>query len=126
MNSENHNKLRAFYEAWNTNSMTTMDALADELYSTDFVLHDNGKPGEKLGIAGVKAFVKMVVENTNHIQLTVQALFGEENLACCRFRFCGISNASGKDEPFQAMCISRFENGKIVEEWQIAVPEVRS
>ena len=125
MSAEQHKAtLRRILEGWNTHSLSAMEALADELLTTDYVLHDPDIRDLPPGPEGIKQFARGVLEHMPDIHITIQDLVAEEDRVAGRFTVNSTDASTGKPQSLQVMSISRFVDGKIAEEWQLGVPNV--
>jgi steroid delta-isomerase-like uncharacterized protein len=88
-----------------------------------YVYHGFGV--ELHGADGMEQFIRSFLEGFPDAQFAVEDLFIEGDRGACRFRvrgthtgiFMGVP-ASGKRIEMVSNCISRLENGKLVEDWE--------
>jgi predicted ester cyclase len=107
---------RFIEEAWNQGALEVID----EVYAQDCPL--NGKP---MGTEGFKKFIGMFRAAFPDIHLTIeeQLVIGDKLVSRTRTRgthtgsFMG-APPTGNQIDVSAIAISRFENGKIIEEWE--------
>jgi predicted SnoaL-like aldol condensation-catalyzing enzyme len=112
---------RRWLEEWNTRSVSRLEALADETFTADFIVHDNGQPASTMGREGVKQFVREVLKNTPDIHITVEDIIAEGDRVVYFITISGTNALSGKPERTLDMEIGRFANGLLAEAWGIDV-----
>ncbi len=121
MSEENKEKVRRFLqEAFNEGNL----GVADELFASDYVLHDPANPEEISGPEGIKQFVQMYRSAFPDSHITVEDLIAEGDKVVTRFRARGTHQGelfgvapSGNQVEVTGITISRFEGGKFVEDW---------
>ncbi len=113
---------RAFEEGWNKRNY----ALADELVSADYVIHDPNAPpgGWPGGPTGMKAIMKMYLEAFPDTHFTIEAQIAEGEMVVTRWSTTGKNTgslmgmpASGKVATVTGIGIDRIADGKIAENW---------
>jgi steroid delta-isomerase-like uncharacterized protein len=99
-------------------------AIVDELFGSDYIYHAPGSP-EFRGPEGVNQFVMMYRSAFPDLHLTVEDLIAEGDKVVTRWTMRGTHRgelmgipATGKQVSVPGIVISRFANGKIVEEWE--------
>lgn len=102
-----------------------LDAL-DALVSPDYVMHDPSAPEEARGLEGAKAFVQGYREALGPISVTIDHQFADGDYVATRFTARGRHEGelmgvapTGAEVTITGLCISRCEDGKVVEEWEI-------
>ena len=93
-----------------------------DLYAPNAVLHRS--PSLPPGLENIKQFYRAYWLAFPDIQLTVNALLGEDDLVACSFdawathqgMFLGIE-ATGRSVRYAGVTLLRFENGYCVERW---------
>lgn len=110
---------RGFEEIWNKGNL----AAVDEMYATNFVLHDPGSPGVR-GPEGVKQYVTRERTAFPDIHFVVEDQIAEGDKVATRWTATGTHQrelmgipASGKFATVTGIMISRILEGKIVEGW---------
>jgi predicted ester cyclase len=116
--------LRRLLEGWNAHSLSTMETLADELVTADYVLHDPGIPYLPPGPDGIRQFARGVFEHMPDIHITIEDLVAEGDRVAARLTVHSTEMSTGKPQTMLSMVISRFVDSKIAEEWQLGVPVV--
>jgi predicted SnoaL-like aldol condensation-catalyzing enzyme len=122
--SENKAVLRRWFEAWNTRSVSTLEALVDETFAVDFVAHMGAQPAAKMGREGMKQFVRDVLKNTPDFQLTVEDMIAEGNRVAVRYTPAGTDTSTGKFTRTLVIQICRMVGDKMAEVWGVDVPAV--
>jgi steroid delta-isomerase-like uncharacterized protein len=121
MSEENKEKVRRFLqEAFNEGNL----GVADEIFATDYVLHDPTTPEEISGPEGIKQFVQMYRSAFPDTHITVEDQIAEGDEVVTRWRGRGTHQGelfgippSGNQVEITGITISRFEGGKIAEAW---------
>lgn len=111
---------------WDAINQGNADAIIDEVYAADYILHDPSQPEPVVGTVGVREFIASVTTAFPDLQMTLDDLVGEGDRVVQRLtargthqgEFLGVP-ASGKEVNIWLMVISRMADGKIAEEWQM-------
>jgi steroid delta-isomerase-like uncharacterized protein len=120
MSSSDENKaaVRACFE---NASQGNFDAL-DDILTSDYVLH----PEEIRGADGLKEMVQGYREALSGLKVAIDHQFTDGDYVATRYTITGTHDgdlmgtpASGKDVAFTGITISRCEDGRIAEEWEI-------
>ena len=120
MSSSEENKaaVRACFEE---GSKRNFDAL-DDLVTPDYVLH----PEEVHGADGLKAMVEGYTSALGGLRVRIDQQFSEGDYVATRYTITGTHEgnlngipATGRSVEFTGITISRCENGRIAEEWEI-------
>jgi len=98
--------------------------LIEEFYPPDFVWHE--PDGDIQGYEQAKKFVSTYFQAIPDISITVEDAIAEGDQAVTRYTIRGTHQgeteefgpATGKQMELKGITIHRFENGKIVEEWE--------
>lgn len=101
-----------------------LDAIAD-IYAPDYVHH--GPDGAEMkGLDTIRAFAASILAASEDRQAIVEQQVAEGNLVVTRFTSRGHHTGvfrgkapTGKIWITEGICISRIEDGKIVEDWEI-------
>jgi predicted ester cyclase len=101
-----------------------LDAI-DQTYSPDYVHH--GPDGAEIrGLEAVRSFAAALLAASNDRRAVVEQQVAESNLVATRFRSTGHHTGvfqgiqpTGKVWTTEGIDISRIENGKIVEDWEV-------
>jgi steroid delta-isomerase-like uncharacterized protein len=104
--------------AWNNGNL----AIADEVYSADYLLHDPAGPIH--GPEALKQFVATFHTAYPDIHATIEDMIAEGNKVVWRYtvrgthqgEFMGIA-PTGKSITLTGILISRFVDDKVVEDW---------
>jgi steroid delta-isomerase-like uncharacterized protein len=121
MSEENKEKARRFLEeAFNEGNF----GVVDEMVASEYVLHDPASPEEIRGPEGIKRFVQMYRSAFPDTHITVEDLIAEGDEVVTRWRGRGTHQGelfgiapSGNQVEVTGITISRFEGGKIAEDW---------
>ena len=116
---------KAVIERWWT-ALNTGDTtgLVDATYADTYVMHDPSSPGPVRGRQGVSDFIATIERAFPNGRYTLHDVLADGDkvaqrvqfVATHRDEFFGIP-ATGKPVDLQVYVISRFEDGKVVEEW---------
>jgi predicted ester cyclase len=115
---ENQAVVRACFE---NASRGNFDAL-DEIVTADYVLHPEGARGPD----GLREMVERYRAAFSGLRVTIDQQFTEGEYVATRYTIRGTHDGdlmgtppSGKDVEFTGITVSRCENGRIVEEWEL-------
>lgn len=120
MNNVEENKaaVRACFE---NASQGNFDAL-DAILTGDYILH----PEEVSGAEGLKEMVQRYRDALGGLRVTIDQQFTDGDYVATRYTITGTHEGdlmgtppSGKDVAFTGITISRCENGRIAEEWEL-------
>ena len=106
-------------EIFNSGDLERMEQMVDELYAPDAVLHSPPQPDLPPGVAGVKQFMRRMLNAYTNVHLTLNSMFGEGNELALRYTWQATNAATGEKETMILLNIGRWEGGKIVEEWEL-------
>ena len=121
MSEDNKEKVRRFLqEAFNEGNL----GVVDEIFASDYVLHDPANPEEIRGPEGIKQFVQMYRSAFPDTHITVEDQIAEGDEVVTRWTGRGTHQGelfgvapSGNQVELSGITISRFEGGKIAEDW---------
>jgi steroid delta-isomerase-like uncharacterized protein len=100
--------------------------LADELFSDDYVMHDPNLPEgvEVRGVEGIKQYIAGFRTGFPDITISIEDQIAEGDKVATRWIARGTHKgeafgvpATGKQTVVEGLIVTRFANGKIVEEW---------
>jgi len=101
-----------------------LDAI-NEFYAPDYV-HHGTEGAEMRGLEEVRSFAASILEASNDRRAVVEQQVAEGNLVVTRFTSSGKHTGvwqgmdpTGKIWTTEGIVISRIENGKIAEDWEI-------
>ena len=99
-------------------------SIVDELVSKDYVLHT--ATGVEMGLDAYRKNLAAIFQIYPDFKITIESVVAEEDLVAHYFRWEGTyrgesggRDIAGKRVTVRAMAISRFDDGKIVEEWTL-------
>ncbi len=121
MSEENKEKARRFLqEAFNEGNFSVVD----EIFASDYVLHDPAIPDEIRGLEGVKGFVQMYRSAFPDTHITVEDQIAEGDDVVTRWTARGTHQGelfgvapSGNRVEVTGITIDRFSEGKFAESW---------
>lgn len=100
-------------------------AAIDNLYTPDYAVH-YGSIGTVRGTASIREQVESLFSGLNGLHFTVHDEMTEGDRVVTRYTFSGMHSGvlmgvpgTGRRVEGSAICISRVENGKIVEVWAV-------
>jgi predicted ester cyclase len=115
---ENKSAVRACFE---NASQGNFDPL-DDIVTSDYVLH----PGEVRGADGLTEMVQRYRDALSGLRVAIDQQLTDGDYVTTRYTITGTHDGdligtppSGKDVAFTGITISRCENGRIAEEWEI-------
>jgi steroid delta-isomerase-like uncharacterized protein len=119
--SDNLATLRRYYdEAVNKGNL----AVVDEVIAEGYISHHNDPAHLPPGPAGVKAFITMTRQGFPDLALTVDQAFAEGDQVASMWTMDGNHTgewfgtpATNKHARWSGVVITRFEGGKIAEDW---------
>lgn len=121
MSSSEDNK-KAVRDCFEQASQGNFDAL-DQILTPDYVVH----PDEVRGREGLEAYVQSFRDALSDLRVHIEHQFTEGDYVATRWTVTGRHDgdlmgtpATGKDVSFSGLTISRCENGRLAEEWEIA------
>lgn len=121
---ENKEAVREFFARATEGDFDGLGAVV----SPDYVLHDPSMPEEVRGIEGIRALVESYHEGFGggH-RVTIEQQLADGDYVATRYTCRGTHSgdimgvpATGREVTFEALAISRFQDGKVVEEWVIS------
>ena len=121
---QNKAALRRWVEAFNAKDINLFDRLADEIYTTDYTLHDPASPYMGRGPESIKKFIRQIFQDNSDAHMVVEDVFGEGNKLAYRCLIQLTDASTGKTVSFPILVISHFVGGQFAEEWEIAGPPV--
>ena len=101
-------------------------AIVDELVAQDYVGHDPTQPEPIQGRDGFKQFVGMYQSAFDDAMVTIDDLIAEGDQVVARWTGRGTHTGelmgiapTGKEVTVSGITVSRLEDGKIAEEWEL-------
>lgn len=114
---QNKAVLRRWMEGFNIGNADLQVALADEVYTPDFVGHGFGPTLED-----VKQFARMVLTRSPENMITLDDIVAEGDKVAARATVRGVDPATGKPTTLQLIAICHFTAGKMAEIRQLMMP----
>jgi predicted SnoaL-like aldol condensation-catalyzing enzyme len=116
---KNMQVLRYLFDTMNKGDIPQTRKVVEEVCTEDYLLHDPSTPDLKPGIKKyLESFDQFWGENTG-LHVVVEDMFGDGDKTVTRGCFEYVENKTQEKKKMVAIFISRFENGKIAEEWQV-------
>ena len=117
---QNKTEIVRWEAAYNEGNLEKLDRLADEQCTVDYALH--GADGTSTGPAGLKQSVRAFVANWSGMHVTLDDLIAEGDKVASRWTVRGTDAKQHKKMALMMLGISRFVEGKVAEEWVLALP----
>ena len=110
--------------AWEIVSPDNLDHLLEEVYASDLVWHEPDR--DIRGYEQAKQFVSTFFEAFPDINISVEDVIAEGDKVVSRYTIRGTHQGeteefgppTGRQMELEGITIHRFEDGKIVEEWE--------
>lgn len=113
---------RVFEEAWNQRDFSVLD----EAYAPDVVHHNPSNPEDLRGVEAVKRHVRDATEAFPDIRFSLGDLVAEDDTVIAHWTLSGTHEqafggipATGNRVEIEGFILSRFAEGRIVEEWSL-------
>jgi steroid delta-isomerase-like uncharacterized protein len=120
---DNEAVVRACFQAGTDGNLGALDAII----SPNFLLHDPSSPEEVRGVEGLKALVESYRNAVPDLRVTIEHQFSEGDYVATRWTARGTHEgelmgvpATGRDVTLTGITVSRCQDGKIVEEWEVS------
>ena len=111
-----------FNRAFKAGDLGQIDKVIDEQYAPNVVLHFPPAPNLAPGAAGVKQFVRQLLNDFTNVHVKLEGMFGEGDMLATRYTWQATNKSTGKKSTLPLLNIGRWDGGKIVEEWELAGP----
>ena len=123
MSVEQHKALlRQWNEGWNSHELALIDRLVEKVWSAEVVIHNAEGSADVVGSQWVREFVHNAIRNQPDIQVTLEDMVAEGDIAVCRYTVTGTHPNSGKIGSLFIIQTFRFSGGKITEAWSLESP----
>ena len=106
---------KRFFDLVNQGDMEAVKKWIDEFVAEDFVNH-SPLLNESTGREGLKEMIRFLIQSAPGATISIEEMVFENSFLCLRYIVRGLS---ARDETM-GMAMVRFENGKIVERWNVA------
>ena len=123
---KNKQVLKHVFEAVNKGDISQMKKELAEILTPDYVLHGSSNPNLQPGRDNYIEFFDQDSKNFGEFQFIVEDMFGFEDKVVTRGFFSSVELKSHEKTTMAVIVISRFEHGKIAEEWQVMAPVTSS
>ena len=115
--------VRAFFGVAESGDFDVLDTIV----SPDYVLHDPGQADDVRGIEGAKEMISAVRGACSDLKMTISHQVAEGDLVASHYvargthdgEYLGIP-ATGRPVTVTGLCMTRFRDGRIVEEWEVS------
>ena len=114
--------LRHWFDTVNDNDVSKMLKEFGEIATEDYLLHDPSTPDLKPGLSDYLKLFEQQMAATADRKVTVDNMFAVDDKVVFHGVYEYLDVETQKRGKVAAMGISRFEGGKIKEEWQILAP----
>lgn len=114
--------LRHWLDTVNENDVAKMLKEFSEIAAEDYLLHDPSTPDLKPGLADYLKIFKQQMSESADRKVTIDDMFAVDDKVVMRGVYEFLDLATQQRVKLAGMVISRFEGGKIKEEWQIVAP----
>jgi len=116
---QNQETLLNYFKIANTGNLDKMKAAIREMCTLNYKLHDpsTGKP--EVGIDEVISQMEEFSQNNSNLKVEVQDIFSVEDKTATRVTYEWTNKNTGVVTKGMGIVITRFENGKDAEEWQV-------
>lgn len=124
--AQNKEVVRRYYEeAFNDRNMELLEELiADDVVNHNPLSDESLTPGEARGFEGFKRHVELAYEGMSDASVTIEELFGEDDMVAVRFTFEGTHDGpfaglepTGRPVSMSNIGMFRINDGKIAERW---------
>ena len=119
---KNMEALRHLFNTLNEYDTATFLNEVKEILTEDYILHDPGNPAP---ISTRAVFIEGFKQNSKvrtNRRVTVEDMFGAEDKVVSRMVYEYTDLQANEHKKIETIVISRFEGGKIAEEWQVTAP----
>jgi len=114
--------LRHWFDTINKNDVAKMVKEWREIATEDYLLHDPATPDLKPGLADYLKLFEQQMAAVADRKVTIEDMFAVGDKVVLRGVYQFLDLATQEQIKMAAIGISRFEGGKIKEEWQILAP----
>jgi len=108
-------------ELINSHDLKALDRFVEEIYTSDFVSHNPSFPDLFHDSQGLKLWLRQLFTEWPDFHLQVEDFIAEGDKVACYGTTTG-TKPSGDQLKLQFIHISRYAEGKLVEEWEMDVP----
>jgi len=119
---ENKAAVREFFACASGGDLDDLSAVVGQ----DYVLHDPTLPEEVRGLEGARELVEMYRSGMSDLEVTIEHQIADGDYVATRYTCRGTHTgdimgtpATGRDVTISGLVISRFLDGRVVEEWEV-------
>jgi predicted SnoaL-like aldol condensation-catalyzing enzyme len=114
--------LRHWYETVQKGDFIKMKNEWADICTDGYTLHDPSTPDLKPGKANFMEFFDQAFKNMSDIRLKIEEIFGGGDKVVSQGIFEWVEGKPPEKKKMMGIIISRFEDGKVAEEWQVMAP----
>jgi ketosteroid isomerase-like protein len=118
---ENKKTYLRLIDSQNHLDLNDIDEFLNEFYTPDYFMHFPGSEWGELDMAAMKKVSLQWFQEHTNSQITVDDIFAEGDRVATRGLSTSTKAATGEPEKWFFLCLSRFSDGKVAEEWQLVV-----
>jgi ketosteroid isomerase-like protein len=119
---KNMQVLKHWFETVSKGDIAKMRKELAEILTKDYLLHDPSTPNIQPGREKYLESFEQDIKNMVGIRVNVENMFGVEDKVATQGIFEWLDVKTQERKKMMGIIISRFENGKLAEEWQVLAP----
>jgi predicted SnoaL-like aldol condensation-catalyzing enzyme len=119
---KNQEVLIGLFKIMNMGDMAQVRKALMEVCTEGYVIHDPSTPNIQPGIANYIESLNQFMKENSEPRVIIEDMFGVGDKVVTRAVFEFIELKTHEQKKMTGIVISRFENGKIAEEWQVLAP----
>jgi predicted SnoaL-like aldol condensation-catalyzing enzyme len=121
--NQNREIMHHFFESFNENAddWEKFEQVMKNFLATDYILHNPTLPGQRINLEEFIKNYKPVFLNQKNKKATLLDCIGEKDKLASRVDIEWVDVATQEKNTTHTIFISRFVDGKIVEEWEVYV-----
>jgi predicted SnoaL-like aldol condensation-catalyzing enzyme len=119
---QNMEVIRNWFKVLNSGDIDEIRKYIRKMSSPNYMLHNPSLPDYKAGIDYLLAWFDQVIARHENIHAVIDDMFGVDDKVVYRLTLESTDVETRQKQNVQEIVISRFEDGKIVEEWEVGAP----
>ena len=119
---QNSDILQYFFDALNSGDIERMKAVFKEYYSTKFRLHYPGSKKPEMTFQDYLDFIGVEIGKASNVKWETQDFLRDGERTATRGMFTRIDLETNELHKEAVIFITRFEDGKVMEEWELSAP----
>jgi ketosteroid isomerase-like protein len=119
---KNMQVLKHWFETVSKGDIAKMMKELAEIITKDYLLHDPSAPNLQPGREKCLESFEQDIKNMVGIRVNIENMFGVEDKVATQGIFEWLDVKTQERKKMMGIVISRFENGKLAEEWQVLAP----